>query len=421
MTRRIFLSSLAAATAVRAVARPARAPSGAGPAARITRISLVPIQGRFHKFVAMNSYDTAPKGHTYTNHLIRIATDAGAEGVGAMGYAAPDEAYRAALKGLIGADPLAIFTMQDGKVAGQAPAFASLLTKYPHLDGPLLDLLGKFVSKPVWKLLGEAVRDRVEVYDGTLYFSDVWFKDRGVRAVIEEAEEAVKSGFLGLKFKVGRGWKWMPPAAGLERDIEVLIEARKAAGPDVKILADANDGYRNDFEGAWRLMRETKGANLFWMEEIFPEDINRYAELRRRMAEEGIRTHIADGENLREPEAFKPYLKPPRAFDAVQMDIRVGGMLANRELARMAGAAGAFSVPHNWASEIGKYMGLHLAKAIKEVTAAEDDRSTCDVIRAEGYEFRQGYYIVSDSPGLGLSINADIYKEKYAPSETVIT
>ena len=100
MTRRAFLSTLAAATAVRAVARPA---------ARITRISLVPIQGRFHKFVAMNSYDTAPKGHTYTNHLIRIATDAGAEGVGAMGYAAPDDAYRAALKSLIGADPLAIF------------------------------------------------------------------------------------------------------------------------------------------------------------------------------------------------------------------------------------------------------------------------------------------------------------------------
>jgi L-alanine-DL-glutamate epimerase-like enolase superfamily enzyme len=103
------------------------------------------------------------------------------------------------------------------------------------------------------------------------------------------------------------------------------------------------------------------------------------------------------------------------------MDIRVGGMLANRELAHMAGAVGAFAVPHNWGSEIGRYMGLHLAKAVREVTAAEDDRSTCDVIKAEGYEFRAGHYTVSDSPGLGLSINADIYKEKYASSETVIT
>ncbi|MBI4166980.1 MAG: hypothetical protein HY508_14740 [Acidobacteria bacterium] len=412
MTRRVFLSTLAASTAVRVVAPPA---------ARITRISLAPIQGRFHKFVAMNSYDTAPKGHTYTNTLIRIATDEGAEGVGAMGYAASDDAYRASLKALIGADPLSSFTMQDGMVAGRSRAFAALLTQYPHLDGPLLDLIGKLQNKPMWKLLGEPVRDRAEVYDGTLYFSDLWFKDRGVRAVLEEAEEALKSGYLGLKFKVGRGAKWMAPAAGLERDIEVLNEARKVAGPGIKILADANDGYRNDFEGAWRLMRETKNAKLYWMEEIFPEDVARYAELHKRMAEEGIPAYIADGENLREPDAFKPYLAPPRAFDVVQMDIRVGGLLANRELARMAGAADASSVPHNWASEIGKYMGLHLAKAIREVTAAEDDRSTCDVIMAEGYEFSNGTYSVSNSPGLGLSVIPAVYQEKCARSETVIS
>ncbi len=412
MTRRVFLSTLAASAAIRAVARPV---------ARITRISLAPIQGRFHKFVAMNSYDTAPKGHTYSNTLIRIATDTGAEGVGAMGYAAPDDAYRAALKPLIGADPLALFTMGDGVIAGRAPAFAELLTNYLHLDGPLLDLAGKLVSKPAWKLLGDPVREQVEVYDGTLYFSDVWFKDRGARAVIEEAEEAVRSGFLGLKFKVGRGWKWMPPAAGLERDIEVLRSARQAVGPNIKILADANDGYRNDFEGGWRLMRETKDVNLYWMEELFPEDPGRYAELRRRMAEQGIRTYIADGENMREPAPFEPYLKPQRFFDIVQMDIRVGGFLANRELARRAGAVGAFSVPHNWASEIGKYMSLHLAKAVKEVTAAEDDRSTCDVIKAEGYEFRNGAYTVSNSPGLALSVHPEIYRDKYAASETVIS
>jgi D-galactarolactone cycloisomerase len=347
-------------------------------------------------------------------------TDAGVEGVGTMGYSAPDDAYRAALKSLIGADPLAIFTIEDGRVAGRAPAFSDLLTRYRHLDGPLLDLAGKLLHQPVWNLLGDSERDQVEVYDGTLYFSDVWFRDRGVRAVLEEAEEAVKSGFLGLKFKVGRGWKWMPPEAGLRRDIEVLNEARRAVGPHIKILADANDGFRNDFEGAWQLMRQTQSANLYWMEEIFPEDIGKYAELRRRMAEEGIRTYIADGENLREPEPFKLYLKSPRTFDVVQMDVRVGGLLANRELAGWAEAAGAFSVPHNWASEIGKYMGLHLAKACRAIPAAEDDRSTCDVIQAEGYEFRQGYYTVSRAPGLGIRVRPDVYQEKYGSVETVI-
>jgi len=403
MTRRVFLSTLAASTAVRAVARPQ---------ARITRITLAPIQGRFHKFVAMNSYDVAPKGHTYTNTLLRIATDQGAEGVGVMAYAGPDEDYLNALRQLIGADPLAIFSMPDGLVADRAPAYAELLTKYLHLDGPLLDLIGKLTGKPVWKLLGDAVRERVEVYDGTLYFSDVWFQDRGVRAVLEEAEEAAKRGYRGLKLKVGRGWKWMEREAGLERDIEVLRATREAAGPSVRIMADANDGYRDDFERAWRLLRESKDAKLYWMEEIFPEEVQRYSELRRRMATEGIKTLIADGENLRTPRAFNPYLKSPKTFDVVQMDIRVGGLLGNRELAQMAGAAGAISVPHNWGSEIGRYMSLHLAKSVKEVNAVEDDRSSCEVISADGYEFKGGTYSVSDSPGLGLRVNEETYKDK---------
>ena len=411
MTRRVFLCALATSAALRAAPR-ARA--------RITSITLASIQGRFHKFVAMNSYDQAPKGHTYTNTLIRIATDQGVEGVGVMGYSGPDADYLKALRQLIGADPLSVYTLQDGCIVGRAPAFADLLSRHMYLDGPMFDLIGKLTEKPAWKLLGDAVRDRVEAYDGTLYFSDVWFKDGGVRAVLEEAEEAVKSGYTGLKFKVGRGWKWMPRQAGLERDIEVLRAAREAVGTQIKVLADANDGFRNDFEGAWRLVSETKDANLYWMEEIFPESVPLYTQLRRRMAEVGIRTLIADGENLREPGAFEPYLKSPRVFDVVQMDIRVGGFLGNRDLARMAGAAGAISVPHNWASQVGKFMGLHLAKAVKEVTAAEDDRSTCDVIVAAGNEFKNGSYSVSDAPGLGIRIDPAVYQEKYQRSETAI-
>jgi len=411
MTRRVFLSALAASAALRATPRLR---------ARITRITLAPIQGRFHKFVAMNSYDQAPKGHTYTNTLIRIMTDQGVEGVGVMGYSGPDPDYLKALRQLIGANPLSVYTLQDGCIVGRASAFADLLSRHMHLDGPLFDLIGKLTEKPAWKLLGDAARDRVEAYDGTLYFSDVWFKDRGVRAVLEEAEEAVKSGYTGLKFKVGRGWKWMPRQAGLEHDIEVLRAAREAVGAQIKVLADANDGFRDDFEGAWRLMSETKNANLYWMEEIFAESVPLYTQLRERMAEAGIRTLIADGENLREPGAFEPYLKSPRVFDVVQMDIRVGGFLANRDLARMAGAAGAISVPHNWASQAGKFMGLHLAKVVKEVTAAEDDRSTCDVIVAAGYQFKNGSYSVSDAPGLGIRIDPAVYQEKYQRSETAI-
>jgi len=157
MNRRHFLRSLAAAPAARASARQA---------ARIARLTFTPIEGRFHKFVAMNSYDTAPKGHTYSNTLVRVATDQGVEGVGVMEYAPADEAFLASAKTLLGADPQALYEMRRGRITGRAPAHAAALSKYKHLDGPLFDLIGKLNSVPCWKLIGDAARERIEVYDG---------------------------------------------------------------------------------------------------------------------------------------------------------------------------------------------------------------------------------------------------------------
>jgi L-alanine-DL-glutamate epimerase-like enolase superfamily enzyme len=144
--------------------------------ARITRIAVAPIQGRFHKFVTMNAYDTAPKGHTYSNHLIRIQTNQGVEGVGVMGYRTPDDAFYKALRIFVGTDPLAVYQVEGGRIIGRSQAFADVLCTYAFLDGAFFDLVGKLTGKAAWRLIGDSARDRVETYDGTLYFSDVWFR-----------------------------------------------------------------------------------------------------------------------------------------------------------------------------------------------------------------------------------------------------
>ena len=410
MNRRYFLLSLGAANPLRAAARKP---------VKIRRIVLTPIQGRFHKFVTVNAYDKAPKGHTYDTTLVRIQTDQGVEGVGTMSYDLPDDAFLRDIRALLGADPLALYEMESGRVVRRAAPHEALLRKYKHLDSGLFDLIGKLQGVPCWKLLGAAVREKIEVYDGTALFSDVWFRDRGVRAVVEEAEEAARMGYLGVKFKVGRGWRWMEKEEGLRRDIEVMQAVRQAVGPEFKILADANNGYEGDFERAWRFLRETSGANLFWIEEIFRENVENYVRLRERMAEAGLATLIADGESVRDVDAFDPYLQPRRLVDVLQMDIRRGGFVAIREMARRSRAAGAVCVPHNWGSQIGLLMGLHVAKAVENVTFAEDDRSTCDAIVAEGYAFANGRYSVPDAPGLGIRVNEEVYRQKYRDKEVV--
>jgi L-alanine-DL-glutamate epimerase-like enolase superfamily enzyme len=409
--RRYFISALAASAAVR-VGRPA--------GTRITRIRVAPIEGRFHKFVTMNSYDRVPKGHTYSNHLIRIEAGQDVEGVGVMGYRAPDEAFYKALRTLIGADPLSLYQMAGGRITGRSPAHEEMLRAYPFLDGVMFDLIGKLTGKAVWRLIGDSVRNRVETYDGTLYFSDVWFRDRGVRAVVEEAEEAMKAGYRGIKLKLGRGWRWMEPEPGFRRDVEVVHAVRKAVGPDMRISVDINNGYQKEPDRAWRLLQETAADNLYFLEEPFPEQVRLYTDLRTKMQKAGIRTLIADGENVRQSSELAAYLEPKVLVDVLQMDIRTCGLLENASLARRAGPLGAISIPHNWGSQVGGLMGLHLSKAVKEVPAAEDDRSTCDVVTAEGYEFRAGSYTLPDKPGLSIHVNEDVYQLKCKAAEVVI-
>lgn len=368
----------------------------------------------------MNSRDNEPKGTSYTNTLIRISTDAGVEGVGVMSYTLPDRGFLTALRGLVGADPESVYEFRDGIIARRSAAFNDLLVRYKHLDGPLCDLIGKLRGVPCWKLFGESVRDRVEAYDGTLYFSDLWFRDRGVQAVVDEASEAIASGYLGIKLKIGRGSKWMPRDEGLRRDIEVIQAVRGAIGSDRKLLVDANNGYRDDVAAAWRLLEETKEQRVDWLEEAFPEDKDLYRQLRGRMQDAGIRTPIADGENMRSAAQFQEFIEPERLFDVMQLDIRTGGILDCREMSRMGEPHGAVAVPHNWGSQVGLLMSLHLAKTQKNIIAAEDDRSMCPDLTVRGYEFKDGHYAVSNEPGLGLEVRKSSYEAPDFPDQTVI-
>jgi len=389
--------------------------------ARITRIRLSILEGRFHKLVAINAYDQALKGGTYTHPLLRIETDAGIEGIGAGTYQMNLDNYVADLKPLIGKNPLDLYEMAAGKVVRSSARFAELHDKAQYLDGPLFDLIGKLTNKPAWALLGDSARDSIPCYDGTLYFADVMRPERGVAAVVDEAEEAVQSGFKALKLKLGRGSKWMDRASGDARDIAVVRAVRKAVGAGILIMGDANNGYQGQFDGLWRLLSETQADQLYWIEEPFPESVDGYGRLKDKLAEAKINTLIADGENLRHANDFEPYLNPRRLMDVLQLDTRSGGFLANREVARRGEAVGAVTIPHNWGSQIGHLMGLHLAKAVKAVPWAEDDRSTCDVIVPIGYSLGKGTQTVSNQPGLGIRIDAKVYEKQCKPTERTVS
>jgi L-alanine-DL-glutamate epimerase-like enolase superfamily enzyme len=103
------------------------------------------------------------------------------------------------------------------------------------------------------------------------------------------------------------------------------------------------------------------------------------------------------------------------------MDIRQGGFLDNLEVARLAAAPGALAIQHNWASQIGGIMAMHLSKAVEAIPMAECDRSTSDVIETDGFHFANGAMTLPAKPGLGVAINEKAYESQSKPSEIVIS
>jgi L-alanine-DL-glutamate epimerase-like enolase superfamily enzyme len=421
MNRRSFLVNTAAATALASLPGSLLAEL-TFPASRIKSIRLSTLQGHFHKLVAMNAYDTAPKGRTYQHTLIRILTDDGIEGVAAASYANLCTVdYARQLKPLIGARISDLYLFNSGTIAGRAPQYPSILETHRHLDAAFYDIIGKIMKKPVWALIGDAGKERIPVYDSTVYFSDVLDKERGVKAISEECAEAIHSGYRGVKIKLGRGDKWMPREEGDRRDIEVVMAARTAVGSDALLMADPNYGYRGQYEAAVNLMRETRSAKLYWIEEIFPETANEFPQFRRYLRDMDKSCLVAFGEHMHNVDDITRYLSPERVVDVVQYDIRANGIVDNVAVARRCAAAGATFAAHNWASQIGYVMQLHLARALGNYGVVECDRSTCDVLRVESLPLSAGYVPAPTMPGLGISIEEDVYRAKNAPGEIVVS
>ena len=107
---------------------------------------------------------------------------------------------------------------------------------------------------------------------------DIWFRECGVGAVVEETEDTHRHGWPALNSKLGREFRWLDKDAGPERAIAMVRAVRKAVGPGVRLIADSNDGLKGEPQGlqrtccgvyfpttsTWNESGSTGGRIFFW-------------------------------------------------------------------------------------------------------------------------------------------------------------
>jgi L-alanine-DL-glutamate epimerase-like enolase superfamily enzyme len=173
------------------------------------------------------------------------------------------------------------------------------------LDTACWDLAAQAAGLPLWRFLG-AADNRVRAYAS----SGLWL-DRSIDELVAEARGFVAAGHRAVKMRLGRT---------SNEDLARARALRTALGPDVKLLADVNQGW--DETTAIRTGHALEEVGLFWLEEPLPyEDLEGSARVAAALV-----TPIASGETEYGWLGMKRYLDA-RAADILMPDLqRMGGV-----------------------------------------------------------------------------------------------
>ncbi len=261
------------------------------------------------------------------------------------------------------------------------------------IDMALWDIRGKATGWPLYKLLG-GTRRKVPCYAGGISLGY-----QPPESLVEEAVGFTAAGYRALKLRIGDNPK----------DDCARVEAvRKAVGPDIDILTDANAGYT--LADACRVMPCLEACQVGWLEEPFPAaDYRSYRELK------AIgKTPLAAGENHFTRFEFNRLIEES-VVTILQPDIsKCGGVT---EALKISAMASAYKLPVHCHSSMGINMAAtaHFLSAIENAGYFEADCSLSNPLRDELIDppvriSDDGTISPNEKPGIGIEVDEDMIR-----------
>jgi L-alanine-DL-glutamate epimerase-like enolase superfamily enzyme len=314
--------------------------------------------------------------------LVRLETDSGLVGWGET----PDDWIDRSYEGT----PVELLRRQ---VLGRNPfdleAFYAENTLGCYLasgvEMALWDLIGKAVRQPLYRLLGGAVRRKVELA-----------ACMGIRPYEEAkaiARQYVEMGFSTLKTKAGRD---------AAEDLEMVRGIRDGVGDRLKLRIDPNMGYSPDV--ALSLAQDLEKYNLEYFEQPMHSTLlAESARLRRQ-----TKTPLALNESVTTPEVALQILQLGAADVLLPDTYQGGGILGVKKVATLAEAAGVPCVFH-CSHDLGLKTAamLHVVASTPNFPLANDCTyyGLEDDIITPLHRIARGYMNVPEEPGLGVHVD----------------
>ncbi|MEW6754910.1 MAG: enolase C-terminal domain-like protein [Candidatus Latescibacterota bacterium] len=357
---------------------------------RIVRIERSILRGTRPRSIGYNARIPA-HGPRLTDTVVRLHTGGGASGLGWSNLS------RQQAEGLLGRRVEEVFRLPDGSLEAGLP-----------VDLPLWDLVAWGMGLPLYRLLGARGQRRVETYDGSIYIDDLEADDARAGAIFAaEVASGQEHGYRNFKVKVGRGARWMPTAQGLRRDAVAVRAVRQAAGPQAKVLIDANMG--NTLNTAIELLEMCADQGIYWFEEPFAEDRPLNQALKEHIAARGWDVLVADGEFAPPPYFFA--LVEEGLIDVVQHDFRFSSLTWWRATAARLEQWPVRCGPHTWGSYVERFHHAHFAASIPNYSLLEAAPARMPGVIEEGWRMEDGCLVVPDAPGAGFDVLESVFAQ----------
>ena len=272
------------------------------------------------------------------------------------------------------------------------------------------DIIGKAAGKPVHELIGGRIHDKLRCYT-YLYPRNAAgdYDYDNVELSVETALDCMEQGFTALKFDpAGPYTAYSGHQLSLEdmdRSETFCRRIREAVGNRCDLLFGTHGQMVPS--AAIRLARRLEPYDPLWFEEPVPPG-NSAA-----MAQvaQNTRIPVATGERLTTKYEFADLLAHKGA-SILQMNLgRVGGILEGKKIAALAETHYAQIAPHLYNGPVGAAASIQLATATPNFLIQESigqwDGFHAEVLE-EKLEWRDGYIIPSDKPGLGITLNKEV-------------
>ena len=319
-----------------------------------------------------------------------IRTDEGITGIAPASFNSRHFVEGAMKAKIIGEDPLRTgYLWQKIYMGGTRKPVAKgdFIVAMSAVDNALWDIVGKAVEQPVWKLLG-GVDPRVRAYAAGGYYA----AGKGEVELCEEMARYVGLGYTAVKMKVG--WS----GVSLREDASRVAAVRKAIGPDIDLMVDANNAWTAST--AIRFGRMIEELEPFWFEEpVRADDL-----AGSRDVAVALDTPVASGENEYTRWGFRDLVES-RAVGVVQPDPNIcGGISEWMKISAIASAHHLPVAPHGQAN-----IGATCVAAVDNGLIAENYVTSFRDELTEPVDFADGYIDLSDRPGLGILWNEKLF------------